>query len=80
MTKQLIIPEIKCCDECPYLHYDAFYSMSTDSGYDCKKVQRRVIDDGDMVVLKNGINVCRNEPIEIPNWCPLPDKKGFQFR
>ena len=80
LFKQLIKPEITKCDDCPYCQYDSYYSMSMDSGYDCKKLDRRIIDDSDMIIHKDGINVQKNEPIQIPDWCPLPNKRGFLFR
>ena len=72
-SKELVIPKITKCDECPYCQYDGYYSIGTDSGYDCKKINKRIIDEGDTMIHKNGINVYKNEPIKIPDWCPLPD-------
>jgi|WetSurMetagenome_2_1015567.scaffolds.fasta_scaffold14813_16 hypothetical protein len=69
--KKLVINNIKTCEDCPYFQYDPYYSMSTDSGYDCKKESRRIIDDADMMEHVKGVNRYKNEPIKIPEWCPL---------
>ena len=34
--KRKINLEVSSCSECPFMSYDASYSMSSDSGYNCK--------------------------------------------
>lgn len=69
--------EIKNCSECPYLTYDPHYSMSRDSGHDCKKSHRRIIDDWDYNNSNNPKRMVKdwdnNYPIPIPEWCELFD-------
>jgi len=55
---------IKSCNDCPYFEYDAYYDMSRDSGYNCNKVGKRLIDE-----YYHKPNKC----VDIPDWCPLPD-------
>ncbi len=75
--------EIKNCSGCPYLTYDSHYSMSRDSGYDCKKSHRRVIDDWDYNNTNNPKRLVQDwdnsYPIPSPDWCPLEDKLEFDF-
>ena len=62
---------IKTCYECPFCEYDGDYGRSYASGYDCKKVQRRIVDDWDC---RNTNNKNPNPvPFKIPEWCPMED-------
>ena len=76
------------CHNCPYMEYDSFYSMSTDSGYNCTH------EDGDGRIA-NDCQIDQYEkkqkeaerlplfpetvedpnPMSIPDWCPLEDYK-----
>lgn len=88
MAKKLELV-IQSCEECPYLKYDGYYSMSTDSGYDCNhhKGGKRIVDSGDIAKYERA---CRDykksletlfpqagpalpDPFTIPEWCPLED-------
>ncbi len=80
-----------CC-ECPYFERDNHHSLSQDSGYDCEHPQsngRRIIDDTELdnfvkekqaYIKSQGtlfpITQAPISPVKIPDWCPLPDKKG----
>lgn len=55
---------IKNCGECPYHEYDPHYSMSYNSGYDCKLTGNRIADD-------IGSKEPDLENLPIPNWCKL---------
>ncbi len=58
--------KLKTCEECPYFRYDPFYSMQTDSGYDCwnnDAPHMRIINDSQIGKIKWNY--------EIPDWCPL---------
>ena len=70
--------EIKSCSGCPYLTYDSYYSMSVDSGYDCRKSHRRIIDDWDYNNSNNPNRLKKNwdddYSIPIPDWCELKNK------
>ena len=57
------------CEQCPWCRYDSYYSISKDSGYDCRNLDlksnnNRIIDDGNFYPK-------RRWPT-IPDWCPLP--------
>lgn len=79
---------IRDCGVCPYCQYDAYYNIGHDSGYDCKKTDKRIVDDG--AIKRNRIALEAWEesqdtlfpmPFEdrpvcaftIPDWCPLED-------
>ncbi len=75
------------CHNCPYMEYDSFYSMSTDSGYDCTH------EDGGRIANDYHIDQHRDklkeaerlplfpetvedrDPMSIPDWCPLEEYK-----
>lgn len=61
------------CSDCPYCVHDDYYSMSTDSGYDCfhpdSKV-RRIVDDG-------ALRGTQQFP-SIPTNCPLPRQQDHE--
>ena len=61
---------IKTCSECPYCHYDSYYSMSRDSGFDCRhdKGSGRIVNDNYWDHLSVDI---RQKGIPIPSDCPL---------
>ena len=87
--KTKIIPERVVpgsCYHCPYARYDSYYSMSTDSGYDCTH------EDGDGRIASDyQIDQHRKketeaerlplfpetvedpDPMSFPDWCPLED-------
>lgn len=74
MSKILFL-EITCCSQCPYLEYDSYYDMSTDSGWDCNHSngKGRIIDDAELKMLKHHDGP--KLPVDtVPDWCPLPDK------
>ncbi len=54
----------KCCLDCPYHKYNPDNAYSFDSGYDCLKAQKRIIDDD---------KICASNWPQIPLWCPLPE-------
>lgn len=64
---------INNCSECPFLRYNSDYGRSFDSGYDCYKAYKRIIDDYEYDNTNNPKNMCKNGdvPIPIPEWCPL---------
>jgi hypothetical protein len=62
---------IKTCDECPFCTYDGDYGLSHDSGYDCKKVKRRIVDDWDCCNTNN--KNPNPAPFKIPEWYPMED-------
>ncbi|MCK9445624.1 hypothetical protein M0Q50_01885 [bacterium] len=43
--KREIYLEIESCNECPYCEYDSYYSLSSDSGYDCSQLHERIVND-----------------------------------
>lgn len=59
---KLIFKVVRYCAECPYIRYDAHYSLSRDSGYDCGLSGGRIIDDSE---------IKENTRVEIPSWCEL---------
>lgn len=64
--------EIESCSECPYCHYDSYYSCSTDSGYDCEHPdtpQTRIVDDYKV----------KEFDWKVPKWCPLDDMKTLEI-
>lgn len=64
--------EVTTCSSCPFCDRNGDYGRSYDSGYDCrheKTPHTRIIDDEEMSRGKK----CS---VPIPEWCPLPDKKG----
>jgi hypothetical protein len=69
---KILYLEIEKCSECPYHNYDAHYSMSKDSGYDCDKMSpyKRIIDDYDLN---------RGKEMLVPEWCPLMDIDNFEL-
>lgn len=76
--KKLVL-KIKNCSECPYCRYDSHYTMSKDSGYDCSKKHKRIIDDWEYNNTNNPNRLVQDYdnhyPIPMPNWCPLEDVK-----
>ena len=75
--RKVIVKEIESCSECPYCEYDAYYDRVRDSGYDCKLVGKRIIDDWDWDNTKNPNRLNKQyEKIPIPEWCPLETAKG----
>jgi len=73
MTKRIKIDRVICsCEDCIYVNYSPDYNISYDSGYDCGKTGKRIVDDW---------NICNsNNPNptgwpKIPDWCPLPDEE-----
>ena len=59
-----IVDLIKSCLDCPFLNYDPDYSHGYDSGYDCNKADKRIIDDS---------KISKSTWPKFPKWCPLPD-------
>jgi hypothetical protein len=57
---------INNCSECPYSEYDNYYSMSTNSGWDCKLTGERIATD-------IGAKVQDLSTLPIHNKCPLKD-------
>ena len=74
--KQLNL-EISSCSECPYCKYDSYYSMGKDSGYDCSKCHKRIIDDWEWNNTNNPNRIVQDYDnsysIPTPKWCPLKD-------
>ena len=64
-----IVKVIDDCLGCVYCEYDPYYDCARDSGYNCKLVGRRIIDDYDF-------NCLEEQEIPIPDWCPLEDVSG----
>jgi hypothetical protein len=65
---------VKNCSECPYCEYDPHYSMSYDSGYDCKLSGSRIIDDWEYNNTNNPNRLSlKTSSIPIPEWCELKD-------
>lgn len=72
--------EIKGCEECPYCHYNCYYNMSQDSGWDCEHSDTkhsRIIDEGPNDISPKGTQandrIKRILKTQVPDWCPLPD-------
>ena len=87
--KVKVIPErivTDSCHNCPYSRYDSYYSMSTDSGYDCEHEDGgRIADDSQIEIYRRKKEeaerlplfpeeVTDPNPMSIPDWCPLEDK------
>jgi hypothetical protein len=75
MKKFLKIERIvDTCGTCIYMEYDAYYDFVRDSGYFCRKEERRIISDWDWDNTNNPrrLNLSYTD-IPIPDWCPLPD-------
>lgn len=69
---------IKNCSQCPYKSYDSHYNRSKDSGYDCSKKHKRIIDDWEYSNSNNPNALCNEKndwcaSIPMPKWCPLPN-------
>lgn len=58
---------IKTCSECPYLWYDETYGMTTDSGYECRLIQRQIYADN--FISSNNLD---EDKLPIHEWCKLP--------
>ena len=58
--KVKVIPErivAGSCHNCPYCRYDSYYSMSTDSGYDCEHEDGgRIADDSQIEIYRRKKN------------------------
>lgn len=59
-----IVKLIENCMDCYYCEYDSYYNEIRDSGYNCNKSSKRIVDDAKMIK--------SNFP-KFPEWCPLPD-------
>jgi hypothetical protein len=80
MTKKINL-NVVTCSKCPYRKHNSYYSRGVDSGHDCKKANRRIIDDNEYSNSNNPKAQFRYDPetdehigdpnIKIPNWCPL---------
>jgi len=69
-----IVKKVESCSDCPYLRYDPDYGKSYDSGYNCDKKDRRIIDDYDYSNPNNPTRLTlTTHKIPIPEWCPLED-------
>ncbi len=69
--------QINSCDDCPFLQYDSDYGRSYDSGYDCKKAGKRIIDDWEYNNRNNPkamIVLDEDAVIPIPEFCPLQNE------
>jgi hypothetical protein len=57
--------------------------MSRDSGYDCRKKGKRIIDDWEYNNTNNPNRIVKDYdnyyPIPMPDWCPLEDKLELNF-
>ena len=62
---RLIKLTIKNCGDCPYCEYDSNYGMSYNSGYDCNKLGKRIIED-------IGSTIPDLTKLSIPDWYELP--------
>ena len=63
---RILHKEIPFCDVCPYLGY--VFDEFKGSYYYCKKASKFIIDEDDEKL---------GDIIEIPKWCPLPDKPEY---
>ena len=76
------------CHNCPYMEYDSFYSMSTDSGYYCthEDGKGQIASDSQIDQYKKKQKEAERlplfpekvedpNPMSIPDWCPLEDYK-----
>ena len=71
MAKKLIINRVlRNCEDCIYCSYDPSYNISYDSGYDCSRTGKRIVDDWDVM---NSNNPNPKGWPDIPKWCPLED-------
>jgi hypothetical protein len=74
---------IEHCNDCPYINYDGHYDRCKDSGYDCKKSNKRIIDDFEYSNSNNPNaqyyydvdkdKMIGDPNIKIPDWCSLPN-------
>lgn len=88
--KRKIVPAVlveNTCHNCPHMRYDSYYSMSTDSGYDCLHEDSdygRIADDYEITQYQNKKDEAERlplfpeivedpHPLSIPDWCPLED-------
>ena len=67
-----VVFEFEKCDGCPFCRYDGDYGRSYDSGYDCIKTDKRIVDDGNYNN-PNTKSMWKKDPFKIPSWCPLED-------
>ena len=78
IVKKIIRKEVESCSDCPYCEYDACYDIGRDSGYDCKLIGRRIIDDWEWDNTNNPNCLSKSvEKIPIPDWCPLETADGL---
>lgn len=72
MAKRIKIDRvIHSCENCIYISYHPDYNISYDSGYNCMKTDKRIVDDWDIC---NSNNPDPKGWPEIPKWCPLEDE------
>jgi len=72
---KFLIKKIESCSECPYCVYDPCYDTNKDSGYDCLKENKRIIDDWEWDNSRNPDRLIEKVSfIPIPRWCPLPNE------
>ena len=68
MKKHLKVDkQISSCNECIHCEYDPYYDGRTDSGFDCRLSNRRIVNDYEYF---------SGDSIPIPEWCELPDAEG----
>lgn len=60
---------VRHCGECPFCEYDPHYSMSYQSGYDCKNEESK----GTRIADDKGSEIQDLEKLPIPEWCGLPN-------
>lgn len=78
---------VNICSDCPYIRYDSYYSIGTDSGYNCfhpDSRRRRIVDDWQIDQYNEKVREAERlpllpltvedpDPFTAPDWCPLEE-------
>lgn len=71
--------ELNDCESCPFLEYDPHYSMSYDSGHDCKLLGERIANDCTISKYNDDMKKIEKQNVGLFKFEGVPPTNPFEF-